>query len=118
MLLILFCMPLEARDIDQLGWTETKGEWGQVLFCQRIYKMPEVRSRLYSFDVENCDKAGQLMTNVVAKYSKQQQEQLKNQAERHAFALSQNTSEPYHSVAACRAYCANLAKTLDERHDQ
>lgn len=117
-LLTLFSTPLLAVDLDQLSWTETKEEWGQVLFCQRIYQRPEVQSRLYSFDVEHCDKAGQLMLDVVAKYPQQDLAQLKNLAEQHAFALSKNTAEPYHSVPACRAYCRELADTLDKRNER
>ena len=116
-LLVLFSTPLAALDVDQLNWTETREEWGQVLFCQLIYKMPEVKSRLYSFDTEQCDKAGQLMTDAVARYSKQDRAQLKNEAERHAFALTHNTPEPYHSVAACREYCSKLAEIQDKRDD-
>jgi len=118
MLLVLFSTSLVAQDIDQLNKTETMEKWGQVLFCQRTYKMPEVGSRLYDFDVEHCDKAGLLMLEVVAKYTKQEQEQLKDRAERHAVALSRNTSEPYHSVPACRAYCRELAEIRDKRYDR
>jgi hypothetical protein len=117
-LFALFAMPLAAQDVDQLNWTETKEKWGQVIFCQRIYKMPEVQSRLYSFDIEQCDSAGQLMLNVVTRYSQSQQTQLKNQAEQHAVALSHNTREPYHSVAACRDYCRKLAEIQDKDNDQ
>jgi hypothetical protein len=117
MLLVLFSTSLAALDIDQLNRTQTMEKWGQVIFCQRTYKMPEVRSRLYDFDVEHCDKAGLLMTELVAKYPKQEQEQLKHQAERHAVALSRNTSEPYHSVPACRAYCRELTEIREQRND-
>ena len=116
--LILFTTPLAAQDVDQLDWTGTREKWGQVIFCQRIYKMPEVQPRLYSFDVEQCNSAGQLMLDVVAKYSESQQVQLKNQAEQHAVALSYNTQEPYHSVAACREFCRELAETQDKRDEQ
>jgi hypothetical protein len=116
-LLVLPCAPLAALDVDQLNWIETREEWGQVLFCQRIYKMAEVKPRLYSFDIEHCDKAAQLMTDVVAKYAGHERVLLKNQAEQHALALSYNTSEPYHSVAACRAYCRDLAEIKDQRND-
>ena len=116
-LLILVSVPATARDLDQLDWTETKDKWGQLIFCQRIYKMPEVNPRLYSFDFEQCDKAGQLVTDIVAKYSKQEQVQLRNQAEQHAIKLSYNTSEPYHSVVACREYCRELAEKQDTRND-
>lgn len=108
MLLVLFPVPLIAEDDAQLNWVETKDQWGQVLFCQAIYKMPEVKTRLYGFDVEQCDKAGQLMMDITASYSKQDQEQMKTQAEQHAWLLSRNTSEPYHSVVACREYCREL----------
>ena len=117
MLLVLFSTSLAALDIDQLNRTQTMEKWGQVIFCQRTYKMPEVRSRLYDFDVEHCDKAGLLMTELVAKYPKQEQEQLKHQAERHAVALSRNTSEPYHSVPACRTYCRELTEIREQRND-
>ncbi len=116
-LLVPFSAPLTAQGDESLDWTTTKDKWGQLIFCQRIYKMPEVKSRLYSFDIEQCDKAGQLARDVISKYSKQQQAQLKNQAERHAFMLSQNTSEPYLSVPACREYCGKLAKIQDKRSD-
>ena len=117
MLLVLFSSPLIAQDNDPLDWTETKDQWGQVMFCQLIYKMPEVRPRLYSFDIESCDKAGQLMTDVVSRYSKQDQVQIKAQAERHAYRLGHNTSEPYHSVPACRDFCGELATIQDKRND-
>ena len=118
LLLVLFSAPLAALDVDQLDWTETREKWGQVIFCQRIYKMPEVQSRLYSFDVEQCNSAGQLMLDVVARYSVPQKAQLNKQAEQHAAALSYNTSEPYHSVAACREYCRELAEIQEKRNDQ
>lgn len=116
-LLILFSAPLTARDLDKMNRTEIKDEWGQLLFCQLIYKMPEVKPRLYSFDIEQCNKAGQLIADVIGKYSEQEQVQLKNLAERHAFNLAHNTTEPYHSVAACREYCRELAEIQDKRHD-
>jgi hypothetical protein len=116
-LLQLLSFPIAAQNTDELGWTETKDKWGQLIFCQRIYKLPEVKVRLYSFDVEQCDKAAQLVSDVIAKYSKQDQNQLKNQAEQHAYKLSHNTSEPYHAVGACREYCGKLAKIKDQRND-
>jgi len=115
---VLFSAPLAALDVDKLGWTETREKWGQVIFCQRIYKMPEVQSRLYSFDVEQCNSAGQLMLDVVSKYPATKKTQLNKQAEQHAAALSYNTSEPYHSVAACREYCRELAEIQEKRNDQ
>lgn len=39
------------------------------------------------------------------------------QAEQHAFRLAQNTSEPYHSVAACREYCRELVETQEPLND-
>jgi len=117
LLLILFSTSLAAVDPDSLSKTDIKEKWGQVLFCQAIYKMAEVKPRLYDFDIEHCDKAGQLMTDLVARYSAPEQKQLKYQAERHATALSYNTSEPYHSVAACREYCKEVARIQDERND-
>ena len=116
-LLVLFSAPLAAQDAESLDWTTTKDKWGQLILCQRIYKMPEVKPRLYSFDIEQCDKAGLLMTDVVTKYSKEQQLELKNQAERHSTLLSRNTSEPYQSVTACRAFCKELADIQDKRND-
>ena len=113
-----FSSPLTARDTNQLSPVEFKDKWGQVIFCQRIYKIPSVQSRLYSFDVEHCDKAGQLMLNAATRYPAQEQIQLKNQAERHAARLSGNTAEPYHSVPACRTYCRDLAETLDKRNER
>jgi hypothetical protein len=105
-------------DVAQLSATETFEKWGQVLFCQRIYTLPQVRSRLYDFDVEHCDQAGQLALDVISKYSKQEQEELKYRAEQHAQALSYNTSEPYHSVGACREYCRKLAEYQEQRNAQ
>ena len=107
-----------TADVDQLNATETYQKWGQILFCQRIYKMPEVKSRLYDFDVEHCDHAANLAADVISKYSPQDQAQLKTLAERHASLLSRNTSEPYHSVGACREYCRKLSEFWEERDDQ
>ena len=115
--LIFISPPLSALDVEQLSWTETKEKWGQVLFCQRIYMMPEVKSRLYDFDVEHCNQAGQLMADAVMRYPEQERVSLKNQSERHAALLSRNTSEPYHSVAACRAYCRELAEARDTNNE-
>ena len=97
-----------AEEQAQLSWTEFKDQWGQVLFCQAIYRMPEVKTRLYDFDVEQCNKAGQIMMDAVAGYSSQDQASMKSQAEQHAYLLSRNTSEPYHSVVACREFCNKL----------
>lgn len=109
--------PIAARDPDNLGVIETKDKWGQLIFCQKIYKMPEVKSRLYDFDIEQCDKASLLVADVISKYSKKDQEALRNQAEQHAYKLSYNTSEPYQAVGACRDYCSKLAKIKDQRDD-
>jgi len=110
-----FSSPLTARDTNQLSPVEFKDKWGQVIFCQRIYKMPEVRSRLYDFDVEQCDAATRLAEELVLRYPLNEQQALKFQAEKHARALSYNTSEPYHAVTACREYCGKLAGIQDER---
>jgi len=115
-LLLVFSTSLAALDLDQLSKTELKEKWGQLLLCQRIYKMSEVKPRLYDFDTEQCDKAGQLMNSVVAKFSTQELITLKSHAERHAGALSYNTAEPYHSVPACREYCRELAEIYDQKN--
>jgi len=117
MLLVWFPVLLIAEDDAQLNWVEAKNQWGQVLFCQAIYKMPEVKTRLYDFDVEQCDRAGQLMIDISATYSRQDQEQMKTQAEQHAWLLSRNTSEPYHSVVACREYCRELIEGQDSKDE-
>jgi hypothetical protein len=116
-LLFLFPAALVAQNDAQLKWIADKDQWGQVLFCQAIYKMPEVKTRLYGFDIEQCDKAGQMMTDVAAGYSKQDQEQMKTQAEQHAYLLSRNTSEPYQSVVACREYCRELIENQGSNGD-
>lgn len=116
-LLLLLSTSLTAKDLSQLDWTGIKEEWGQVIFCQRIYKMPEVQPRLYSFDIEHCDKAGQIMTGVATRFSTQEQIALKNQAEQHAILLGQNASEPYHSVVACRELCRDLTEIQDNADD-
>jgi hypothetical protein len=113
----LLSCPVMAGDTDELSWTETKDKWGQLLFCQRIYKLPEVQTRLYSFDYERCDKASKLVSDVIARYSETEQKQLKIEAEKHAYRLSLNTSEPYHSVGACRDYCGKLADIEAQRND-
>ncbi len=116
-LLGLLSTPLLAQDVDQLDVTQTIEKWGQLVFCQRIYKLPSVKSRLYDFDVEACDKAGQLVADVIAKYSSQDQLQIKNLAEQHAVRLSYNTSDPYQSVPACREYCSKLVQIQEKRND-
>lgn len=117
-LLVLLPATLVAQDDAKLKWIETKDQWGQVLFCQAIYKMPEVKTRLYDFDVEQCDKAGQLMMEDASIYPNQGQVQMKAQAEEHAFLLSRNTSEPYHSVVACREFCRELVENRSSASDR
>lgn len=112
-LAVLLSSSVAAKDAGSLDWIETKEELGQVLFCQRIYKRPEVRPRLYSFDIEHCEKAGLFMTGVLNKYSIQEQADLRKQAETHAAQLSRNTVEPYHSVSACRTFCQALVEIQD-----
>ena len=114
--LLLSCS-LVASETPDPGWTETKDKWGQLIFCQRIYKLPEVKTRLYSFDYEQCDKASQLVSDIIAKYSETDQKQMKVLAEKHAYKLSLNTSEPYHSVGACREYCGKLVEIKEQRDD-
>jgi hypothetical protein len=116
-LLVLAPQPLTAQDSNQAEWIKTKDQWGQVLFCQAIYKMPEVQTRLYDFDVEKCDEAGQIMTSAVAGYSTKDQQLLKSEAERHAYRLSHNTTQPYHSVAGCREYCREMVENQGPIND-
>lgn len=112
--LLVFLSPtLSADDVGQLNMVETKEKWGQVLFCQRIYQLEEVKSRLYDFDIEQCNQAGQLIADGVTSYSKQEQEKLKYEAERHSTLLSLNTKEPYQAVPACREYCRAVVEALD-----
>lgn len=115
--LTLFTASLTAQDDGPPDWTRTKDQWGQVMFCQRIYKMPEVKPRLYGFDIEQCDKAEQLVMDVVSELPSQDQVQMKAQAEQHAYRLSHNTSEPYLSVVGCREYCRQLAEIKDSRNE-
>jgi hypothetical protein len=115
--LALSSLPLTGLAADQSEWVEIRESWGRVIFCQHIYKMPEVRVRLYDFDIEQCDKAGQLMDGKASAFSDRQQVDLKSQAERHASLLSRNTSDPYQSVVACREYCSELAEIQDRRND-
>jgi hypothetical protein len=117
-LLSLFSTQLIAQDVDQLDVTQTIEKWGQLVFCQRIYKSPSVKPRLYDFDIESCDKAGQLVTDVIAKYSAQDQNKIKTLAEQHAIRLSYNTSDPYQAVPACREYCSKVAEIQDKRNDR
>jgi hypothetical protein len=113
----LFSTPLIAQDVDQLDVTQTIEKWGQLVFCQRIYKSPSVKPRLYDFDIESCDKAGLLVADVIAKYSAQDQKKIKNLAEQHAVRLSYNTSDPYQAVPACREYCSKLVQIKEKRDD-
>ena len=116
-LLVLFSSSIAAKEAGSPGWTEASEKLGRVLFCQRIYKRPEVRPRLYSFDIEHCEKARLYMTDVMSKYSIQEQADLEKQAEQHATQLSRNTAEPYHSVSACRTFCQALAEIQDTLND-
>lgn len=114
-MLCFFASPLHAMDIGQLSQTDLKDKWGQLLFCQFIYTMQEVKPRLYEFDTEQCDAGTELVTDLVSKYSPEDKQALKNQAEEHARALALNVSEPYHSVPACREYCGKLSAIQHER---
>ena len=111
---LLFSFPLSAQDTDIPEWNKTREQWGQLLFCQRIYTLPEVKPRLYSFDVEQCNQALKLIEDPISSYSKQEQSLLKNQAELHAYRLSGNTSEPYHAVTACREFCKELFEKAEK----
>ena len=115
MLLILSPLTLTAQDAPER--IKIKDEWGQVLFCQAIYKMPEVQTRLYAFDLEQCEEAGHIVTEAVAAYPIEDQQQLRAQAERHAYRLSRNTTEPYHSVVACREFCRELVDSRSPAND-
>ena len=117
LILLFFPLQLIAQDDAQADWTRLKEQWGQVLFCQAIYKMPEVKTRLYSFDIEQCNTAGQLMVDAVAGYTEQARVQMKAEAEQHAYLLSRNTSEPYHSVVGCREYCRELSENKELQDD-
>ena len=113
--LSLLSQPLSAVDIEQLSVTEFKQKWGQVIFCQTIYKMPEVKPRLYDFDLEQCNDAGQLALQVLNQYPADRRAALRLKAENHARAISLNTNEPYQAVPACREYCQKLSEFLNEQ---
>jgi len=112
---ILFSASVFAQSSDQISVNDLKEQWGQVILCQRIYTLPTVKPRLYDFDTEQCKLAESFVLNIVSRYPEQQQSELKNMAERHAGALTFNTREPYHSVPACREFCAELA-TLQKKN--
>lgn len=117
LLAALTCQPLLASGDDEPDSVQIKEQWGQLLFCERIYTMPEVRTRIYSFDTEACNKAGKVISDAVARYTPPEQARLKHEAEQHAVKLSYNTSEPYHSVPACREYCNELANSREDKND-
>lgn len=116
-LLWLLSSSLYAQDTETRDWTETRDKWGQLLFCQRIYTLPEVKPRLYDFDFEQCKTAGELLQSAISTYSEQSQALLKKQAEQHAYRISYNTNEPYHSVGACREYCKELAGQMEKNNE-
>jgi hypothetical protein len=115
---ILFSQPVGAVDPNNLSDTEFKDRWGQVIYCQTIYKMPEVKSRLYEFDFEQCNVAGQLALELLNRYPSEAQAGLRFQAEKHATAISYNTSEPYQAVPACREYCRKLSEYVANRQPE
>jgi hypothetical protein len=41
--------------------TELVDTWGSVLYCQGIYKEPDVRGRIYAGDLQACDKSDRLL---------------------------------------------------------
>lgn len=113
--LMLSVSPLTTTADELSATAGLAKEWGQLMLCQRIYRMPEVKPRLYDFDVEQCNSAELAIMDVVSRNDVREQNTIKLQAERHARSLSYNTSEPYHSVPACREYCKSLAQSRDIR---
>jgi hypothetical protein len=57
LLLVLLSMSLAAQVDGQSGLTATRNQLGQVFFCQLVYNKPEVKTRLYGFNIEQCDQA-------------------------------------------------------------
>jgi len=118
LLLACFITPLAAVDVEQLTRTELTSGWGRLILCRRIYVLPEVKPRLYEFDVKQCESAAELVADLVSEYPERQQKQLKHEAESHARDLSFNVSEPYQSVTACRQYCQRLVGIQEQRKAQ
>ena len=115
LLLLMAASPLTSLADNDNDPNLLMEKWGQLMLCQRIYQMPEVRTRLYDFDLERCNSAEQAIIRWASRYNTQDQTAIKLGAERHARSLSYNTSEPYHSVPACREYCNELAGVRDEQ---
>lgn len=113
--LILSVSPITTGADDLTTADGLAKQWGQLMLCQRIYRMPEVTSRLYDFDLERCNSAEMVIMDIASRYVVREQKIIKLHAERHARSLSYNTSEPYHSVPACREYCKALAQARDTR---
>lgn len=118
LLLAFFTTPLAAVDVEQLTRAELTAGWGRLILCKRIYVLPEVKSRLYEFDIKQCDSAAKLVAELVSEYPERNQQQLKLEAESHARNLSYNVSEPYQSVTACRQYCQRLVGIQEQRKAQ
>jgi hypothetical protein len=57
------------------------------------------------------------MMNLVAGYPKQEQVQLRAQAEQHANRLTLNNSDPYLSVTACRELCREVTENKGTIYD-
>lgn len=115
--LVMASASLPAQDQGQPEWLRIRDQLAQVMFCQLIYKMPDVKPRLYDFDIEQCDLAAQSMADIIARYPERDQAELRAQSKQHAYHLVHNAADPYLSVAACRVYCLDVTKDQDTLHD-
>ncbi len=95
--------------------TELVDTWGSVLYCQGIYKEPDVRGRIYAGDLQACDKSDRLLRWLAeANYSQSERKMLEQGTSRRAAAIRYNTRSVQDAVTACRQLCRGLSGLYDK----
>lgn len=116
--IIPFLVSLSAHAGDELPGTpaEIQDVWSSVFYCQEIYQEPEVKDRIYTGDLESCEKSDQLMRWLVSRrYSAKDRQLLEQNARSKSRAIRYNTRSVQEAITACRQQCRQYSSIFDQR---
>jgi hypothetical protein len=111
LMLVGVCLPLMTAGAAEPSMTETqiRENWGRVMYCQRAYKVPDNKQRVYEYDLQQCDTANTRMQEQASLHGEDRVKVIHELAKQRAMAIGYNTISATSVIGACRESCQKLA---------
>jgi hypothetical protein len=96
-----------------LSESQIREYWGRVIYCDRTYRRPENRSRVYEYDLAQCSKAADRMRDQALLHGEGRVKILEDIAGQRATQIEYSTPDATAVINACRESCRELAMDPD-----